>query len=452
MAQKVTREELLAKAKKPAADAMVMHSFYRGKMQTVPRAVIRNINDFAVWYTPGVAAPCKAIQADRDKAYEYTSKWNTVAVVSDGTRVLGLGNIGPEAAMPVMEGKAMLFKYLGGVDAVAVCLDTRDPEEIIRTVKIIQPSFGGINLEDIENPKCFHILDTLRKECRIPVWHDDQQGTAAVTLAGIVNALKVVGKDMKKVKVTMIGVGAANVAIIRLMLAAGFKQENMIIVDSKATLHSGRKDLEEKQVENPYKWDLAKRTNPDKVEGGIAEALVGCDVVISLSTPDPDTIKPAWLKKMNKNGIGFFCANPLPEIWPWDAKEAGLKVVATGRSDFPNQVNNSIGFPAIFRGTLDVKARTITDEMCIAAAYELAKFAEEQGLTDEHIVPTMADTEVFVREAVAVGMKAVEQGVARENLTREELTKRSGKMIRDARQTVETLMKTGMIPSAPIGY
>ena len=451
MAQKVTKEELLAKAKKPAEDAMIMHSFYRGKMQTVPRAVIRDYKDFAIWYTPGVAAPCKAIQADRDKAYDYTSKWNTVAIVSDGTRVLGLGNIGPEAAMPVMEGKAMLFKYLGGVDAVAVCLDTKDPEEIIRTVKIIQPSFGGINLEDIENPKCFHILDTLRKQCRIPVWHDDQQGTAAVTLAGIINALKVVGKDMKKVKVTMIGVGAANVAIIRLMLAAGFKQENMIIVDSKATLHSGRKDLEEKQVENPYKWDLAKRTNPDKVEGGIAEALVGCDVVISLSTPDPDTIKPAWLKKMNKNGIGFFCANPLPEIWPWDAKEAGLRVVATGRSDFPNQVNNSIGFPAIFRGTLDVKARTITDEMCIAAAYELAKFAEEQGLSDEHIVPTMADTEVFVREAVAVGMKAIEQGVARENMTREELTKVSGKMIRDARQTVETLMKTGMIPPAPKG-
>ena len=451
MAQKITREELLAKAKKPAADAMIMHEYYRGKMQTVPRAVIRDINDFAIWYTPGVAAPCKAIQADRDKAYEYTSKWNTVAVVSDGTRVLGLGNIGPEAAMPVMEGKAMLFKYLGGVDAVAICLDTKDPEEIIRTVKIIQPSFGGINLEDIENPKCFHILDTLRKECRIPVWHDDQQGTAAVTLAGIVNALKVVGKDMKKVRVTMIGVGAANVAIIRLMLAAGFKQENMIIVDSKATLHSGRKDLEEKQAENPYKWDLAKRTNPDKLEGGIAEALVGCDVVISLSTPDPDTIKPAWIKKMNKNGIGFFCANPLPEIWPWDAKEAGLRVVATGRSDFPNQVNNSIGFPAIFRGTLDVKARTITDEMCIAAAYELAKFAEEQGLSDEHIVPSMADTEVFVREAVAVGMKAIEQGVARENMTREELTKRSGKMIRDARQTVETLMKTGMIPPAPKG-
>jgi malate dehydrogenase (oxaloacetate-decarboxylating) len=451
MMQKATKEELLAQAKKPSEDAMIMHSFYRGKMQTVPRAVIRDYRDFAIWYTPGVAAPCKAIQADKDKAYEYTSKWNTVAVVSDGTRVLGLGNIGPEAAMPVMEGKAMLFKYLGGVDAVAVCLDTRDPEEIIRTVKIIQPSFGGINLEDIENPKCFHILDTLRKECHIPVWHDDQQGTAAVTLAGIINALKVVNKDMKKVKVAMIGVGAANVAIIRLMLAAGFKQENMIIVDSKATLHRDRKDLEEKQASNPYKWDLAKRTNPDMIKGGIAEALAGRDVVLSLSTPDPETIKPAWLKKMNKNSIGFFCANPLPEIWPWDAKEAGLRIVATGRSDFPNQVNNSIGFPAIFRGTLDVKARTITDEMCIAAAYELAKFAEEQGLNDDHIIPSMADTEVFVREAVAVGMKAIEQGVARENITREELARRSGKIIREAKQTVETLMKTGMIPPAPKG-
>ena len=451
MAQKMTKEELLAKAKKPAEDAMIMHPFYRGKMQTVPRAVIRDFKDFAIWYTPGVAAPCKAIQADKDKVYEYTSKWNTVAVISDGTRVLGLGNIGPEAAMPVMEGKAMLFKYLGGVDAVAVCLDTKDPDEIIRTVKILQPSFGGINLEDIENPKCFYILDTLRKECHIPVWHDDQQGTAAVTLAGMVNALKVVGKDMKKAKVTMIGVGAANVAIIRLLFAAGVKPENMIIVDSKSTLHKDRKDLEEKQKVNPYKWDLAKRTNPDKVEGGIAEALVGRDVVISLSTPDPDTIKPEWIKKMNKNGIGFFCANPLPEIWPWDAKEAGLRVVATGRSDFPNQVNNSIGFPAIFRGTLDVKAKTITDEMCIAAAYELAKFAEEQGLSDEHIVPTMADTEAFVRVAVAVGMKAIEQGVARDVITREELTRRSGTMIREARQTVEVLMKSGMIPPAPKG-
>jgi malate dehydrogenase (oxaloacetate-decarboxylating) len=451
MAQKVTKEELLEKAKKPAQDAMILHPYYHGKMQTVPRCTVRDVNDFAIWYTPGVAEPCKAIQADNDKVYEYTSKWNTVAVVSDGTRVLGLGDIGPEAAMPVMEGKALIFKYLGGVDAVAICLDTKDPDEIIKTVKLLQPSFGGINLEDISNPKCFYILDTLRKECRIPVWHDDQQGTAAVTLAGITNALKVVGKQKENVKVVMVGVGAANVAIIRLMLAAGFKQENMVLVDSKGILNKNRKDIEEKQKENPYKWDLAKRTNPANIEGGISEALVGADIVISLSKSGPDTIKPEWIKKMNKDGIGFFCANPIPEIWPWDAKEAGLRVVATGRSDFPNQVNNSIGFPAIFRGTLDVKAKTITDEMCIAAAEELAAFAEEKGLDEEHIVPNMGDWEAFVREAVAVGMKAIEQGVARESYTREELYKISEKMIKDARNTIETLMKTGMIPPPPKG-
>jgi malate dehydrogenase (oxaloacetate-decarboxylating) len=451
MDQKFTKEELIAKARKPSEDAMIMHPYYHGKMQTVPRCIVRNFQDFAIWYSPGVAAPCKAIQADINKVYDFTSKWNTVAVISDGTRVLGLGDIGPEAAMPVMEGKALLFKYLGGVDAVGICLDTKDPEEIIKTVKILQPSFGGVNLEDISNPKCFHILDTLREECRIPIWHDDQQGTAAVTLAGIVNALKVVGKDKTKVKVAMIGVGAANVAIIRLLFAAGFKPENMIVVDSTSILNSKRKDIEAKQQENPYKWDIAKKTNPDNVSGGIAEALAGADVCISLSKSGPDTIKPEWVKKMAKNGIGFFCANPIPEIWPWDAKEAGLRVVATGRSDFPNQVNNSIGFPAIFRGTLDVRATTITDEMCIAAAYELAKFAEEKGLSDEYIVPTMADWEVFVREAVAVGMKAIEQGVARKVMTREELYKTSEGIIKESRATVETLMKTGIIAPAPKG-
>lgn len=433
MAKRVTKEELIAAAKKPADDAMIMHPYYHGKMQTVPRCIVRDFNDFAIWYSPGVAAPCKAIQSDISKVYDFTSKWNTVAIISDGTRVLGLGDIGPEAAMPVMEGKALLFKYLGGVDAVGICLDTKDPEEIIRTVKILQPSFGGINLEDISNPKCFYILDTLRRQCRIPVWHDDQQGTAAVTLAGIVNALKVVGKDKKKVKVTMIGVGAANVAIIRLLIADGFKPENMVLVDSKAILSSKRKDIEEKQKENPYKWDLARRTNPDNKAGGIAEALDGADVVISLSKSGPDTIKPEWVKKMAKKGIGFFCANPIPEIWPWDAKEAGLSIVATGRSDFANQVNNSIGFPAIFRGTLDVRATTITDEMCIAAAYELAKYAEEHGINEDNIVPTMADWDVFVREAVAVGMKAIEQGVALKKMTREELYKTSEKIIKEAR-------------------
>jgi len=447
----MTKEELLAKARKPAEDAMKLHPFYRGKMQTVPKCIVRDFNDFAIWYTPGVAEPCRAIEADREKVYEYTNKWNTVAVVSDGTRVLGLGDIGPEAAMPVMEGKALLFKYLGGVDAVAICLDTKDADEIIQAVKWLQPSFGGINLEDISNPKCFYILDTLRKEMAIPVWHDDQQGTAAVTLAGLINALKIVGKKKESVSLAVIGAGAANVAITRVLFADGFKPENTIIVDSKAILHSGRTDLEEKQEENPYKWDFCQRTNPEKRSGGIPEALKGADVCISLSKSGPGVILPEWVKGMAKDAIVFACANPIPEIWPWEAKEAGARIVATGRSDFPNQVNNSIGFPGIFRGTLDVRARTITDEMCIVAAYELAKCAEDRGLSDDYIAPTMAEWEVFIREAVAVAMKAQEQGVARIKASREELTKQAEKMIKESRETVSLLMKAGMIPPAPEG-
>ena len=449
MSQRVTKEELLAKARKPAEDALKLHPFYRGKMQTIPRCAVRDFNDFAIWYTPGVAAPCRAIKEDKEKVYEYTNKWNTVAVVSDGTRVLGLGDIGPEAGMPVMEGKALLFKYLGGVDAVAICLDTKDPDEIIQAVKWLQPSFGGINLEDIANPKCFYILDTLRKEMAIPVWHDDQQGTAAVTLAGLINALKIVNKKMAEVSVTMIGVGAANIAIARLIFAAGIKPENTTFADSKGILHTGRTDLEAKQAENPYKWDLCQRTNPEKRTGGISEALKGADVCISLSKSGPDTIKPDWVKGMAKDAIFFACANPIPEIWPWEAKEAGARIVATGRSDFPNQVNNSTGFPAIFRGTLDVKARTITDEMCLTAAYELAKCAEERGIHEDYISPTMAEWEVFVREAVAVGMKAIEQGVARETPSREELTKRVEKMIKEAREATSLLMSSGLIPPVP---
>ena len=450
MSEKLTNEELLAKAQKPAKDAMILHSFYHGKMQTVPRCCVRDFNDFAIWYSPGVAEPCKAIKADKEKVYEYTNKWNTVAVISDGTRVLGLGDIGPEAAMPVMEGKALLFKYLGGVDAVPICLDTKDPEEFIDTVKILQPCYGGINLEDIANPKCFYILDRLRKEANIPIWHDDQQGTAAVTLAGLINALKIVGKKKENAKVAIIGIGAANVAIMRLMITDGFKPENMIVVDSKGTLHSDRHDLEEEQKKNPYKWDLCVRTNPDKRKGSIPEALQGMDISISLSKPGPGVILPEWVKAMAKDSILFACANPTPEIWPWEAKEAGARIVATGRSDFPNQVNNSTGFPAIFRGTLDVRAKTITDEMCLAAAYELAQCAEDRGISDDNIVPTMAEWEVFIREAVAVGMKAQEQGVARIKATREELAKRAEEMIKNARETTHLLMKEGLIPKAPI--
>ena len=451
MSQKVTKEELLAKARKPAEDAIKLHPFYRGKMQTMAKCVIRDFNDFAIWYTPGVAEPCRAIKADKEKVYEYTNKWNTVAVVSDGTRVLGLGDIGPEAGMPVMEGKALLFKYLGGVDAVPICLDTKDPDEIIQAVKWLQPSFGGINLEDISNPKCFYILDTLRKEMAIPVWHDDQQGTAAVTLAGLANALKIVGKKKEEVSITLIGVGAANVAIARVLFADGFKPENTIFVDSKGILHAARTDLQQKQKENPYKWDLCQRTNPEKRTGGIAEALSGADICISLSKSGPDTIKPEWMKAMAKDAIAFICANPIPEIWPWEAKEAGVRIVATGRSDFPNQVNNSIGFPGIFRGTLDVKAKTITDEMCIAAAYELAKCAEDRGISEDNIIPTMGEWEVFIREAVAVGMKAIEQGVARETPSGEELTKRAEKMIKESREATALLMKSALIPPVPEG-
>jgi malate dehydrogenase (oxaloacetate-decarboxylating) len=449
MSEKPTVEELLAKARKPTEVANKLHKYYRGKMQTMPRCIVRDFNDFAIWYTPGVAEPCRAIQADRDKVYDYTNKWNTIAVVSDGTRVLGLGDIGPEAGMPVMEGKALLFKYLGGVDAVPICLDTKDPDEIIQTVKLLQPSFGGINLEDISNPKCFYILDKLRAEARIPVWHDDQQGTAAVTLAGLINALKIVGKKKENVTMAVIGSGAANVAILRLLFSDGLKPANTIVVDSKSTLHTGRKDLEQQQKDNPYKWALCQTTNPEHRTGGIPEALKGVDVCISLAKSGPGVILPEWIKGMAKNSIVFACANPIPEIWPWDAKEAGARIVATGRSDFPNQVNNSIGFPAIFRGTLDVRAKTITDEMCLAAAHELAQCAEDRGINEDNIAPTMGEWEVFIREAVAVGMKAQEQGVARIKATREELTKQAEAMIRNARESAALLMKEGLIPPVP---
>ena len=442
-AKKMSIEELKRKAEQPGIDAMKLHPFYRGKCEVVPKCRITSFDDFAIWYTPGVAKPCMDIKENPEKVLAHTNKWNFVAVVSDGTRVLGLGNIGPEAGMPVMEGKAILFKYLGGVDAFPICINTHDPDEIISLVKWIQPTFGGINLEDIEKPKCFRILETLRNDpdMRIPVWHDDQQGTAAITLAGLINAVKVVGKDLDKVKISMIGAGASNVAIERIITAGGVPPENIVMVDSRGILHKGRDDLKE-DVE---KWHLIETTNPDSIKGGIAEAMKGTDVCIALSRPGPDVIKPEWVASMAKDAVVFACANPTPEIWPWDAQEAGAKIVATGRSDFPNQVNNSLGFPGIFRGTLDVEATTITDEMCIAASTELAKCAEDKGLKEDYIVPTMDDWEVFPREAAAVGMKAIEQGVARLKMTRDELFKISSGIIKRAREQTQSLMKEGFI-------
>ena len=441
--RKVTKEELLEKAKKPARDSMKMHPFYRGKIEIVPKCVIRDVNDFAIWYTPGVAEACKEIQKNPEKAFEFTNRANMIGVVTDGTRVLGLGNIGPLAAMPVMEGKCLLFKYLGGVDAFPICLDTRDPDEFIRTVKLLQPSFGGINLEDIENPKCFYILDKLRAEATIPVWHDDQQGTAAVTLAALVNALKVVNKKIGDAKITMIGIGAANVCITKIMIKAGVDPKKLIVVDSKGILNRKRDDITPAHKE---KREFAQITNAENRDGGIEEAMKGQDVVIALSKQGPDTIEKSWVSGMADDAVVMACANPIPEMWPWDAKEAGARVVATGRSDFPNQVNNSIGFPAIFRGTLDVMATTITDEMCIAAAYELAKCAEDKGLRDDYIMPTMDQWEVFPREAVAVAKKAMEQGVARLKLSEKELFTMAEAKIRRARDEVGLLMEKGIIP------
>jgi len=448
MQKTVTVEELLAKAKKPAEDAMRLHLFYRGKVETALKCRVRDFNDFAIWYTPGVAAPCRAIAADPEKVYEYTNKWNTVAVVSDGTRVLGLGDIGPKAGLPVMEGKALLYKYLGGVDGVAVMLDTKDPDEIIRTVKILQPAWGGVNLEDIAQPKCFRILDTLRAECEIPIWHDDQQGTATVTLAGLLNALKIVGKKLSEVSIAFIGTGAANVACTRLIFGAGADPARCIMVDSKGILHKGRSDIERRKAEFVDKWRLCQITNAEGRTGGIAEAMKGADVCIALSKPGPGTILPEWVSSMAKDAIVFACANPIPEIWPWEAKEAGAAIVATGRSDFPNQVNNSLGFPGIFRGALDVRARTITDEMCFAAAEALAGMAEERGMDEEHILPTMDDWEVFPREAVAVALKAQEQGVARLQRSKQELYEHATAIIKRAREMTHVMMEQGLIAPA----
>jgi malate dehydrogenase (oxaloacetate-decarboxylating) len=439
---RVTKEELIEKAKKPAQDALKMHPYYKGKIEIVPKCVIRDIKDFAIWYTPGVAEPCMEIYRNPEKVFDYTNKANMVGIVSDGTRVLGLGDIGPMAGLPVMEGKALLFKYLGGVDAFPICLDTKDADEIIRTVKIISPVFGGINLEDIESPKCFYILERLREEAAIPVWHDDQQGTAAVTLAGLVNALKIVKKKIGDAKITMIGIGAANVCIVRMLIKAGADPKKIIVVDSKGILNRKRDDI---KPANKEKLEFCQMTNGENRDGGIAEAMKGQDVVIALSKPGPDVIEKAWVSSMADNAIVFVCANPIPEMWPWDAKEAGARIVATGRSDFPNQVNNSVGFPAIFRGTLDVMARTITDEMCIAAAYELARCAEDKGLHEDYLLPTMDEWEVFPREAVAVAKKAMEQGVARLKIDEKELFRMAEMKIRRARDEVGLLMDKGII-------
>jgi malate dehydrogenase (oxaloacetate-decarboxylating) len=440
----MTVEELLAKATKPSEDAMQLHPFYQGKIETALKCCVRTFDDFAIWYTPGVAAPCRAINKDPELVYEYTNKWNTVAVVSDGTRVLGLGDIGPKAGLPVMEGKALLYKYLGGVDGVPIMVDTKDPDVIINTVLILQPGYGGVNLEDISQPKCFRILDTLREKAEIPIWHDDQQGTATVTLAGLINALKVVGKKKEEVSIAFIGSGASNVACSRLIFGWGVDPSRCYMVDTKGILGKHRKDLEMRKTEFVDKWRLCQSTNAEGREGDIPDAMRGVDVVIALSRSGPGVLLPEWIKKMGKDPIVFACANPVPEIWPWEAKEAGAALVATGRSDFDNQVNNSLGFPGIFRGALDVRARTITDEMCFAAADALANHVGDK-LSPEHILPTMDDWEVFPREAAAVAVKAQEQGLARKQASYEEEYDLAHKIIKRSRDLTRMMMDEDFI-------
>jgi malate dehydrogenase (oxaloacetate-decarboxylating) len=445
----LTPAELLAKAEEPSARSLQLHPFYRGKMQLMPKCPIRGPEDWLIWYTPGVAAPCKEIVRHPEKVYDYTSKGNTIAIVSDGTRVLGLGDIGPEAGLPVMEGKALLFKYLGGVDAVPLCIRTRSEDEIVAVAKALEPTFGGVNLEDIAQPKCFRVLDRLRTEMRIPVWHDDQQGTATVVLAGLLNALKIVGKEIGKVRIAMIGMGAANVAAYRLLKQAGIATPLTIACDSKGTLHGGRSDIERMQASFEDKWRVCCETNEGQIAGGIAEALAGADVCVAFSRSGPGVIDPRWLKGMARDAIVFACANPVPEVWPWEAQEAGVAIFATGRSDFPNQVNNSLVFPGIFRGVLDVRARTISDGMAMAAAKELAACAEEKGLRADRILTEMADWRIAARVAVATASAAQREGLAGISLSAEEHYRRACDTIAAAQRAAGILVREGIIPAPP---
>ncbi|UCH03638.1 MAG: NADP-dependent malic enzyme [Candidatus Thorarchaeota archaeon] len=448
--EKLTVEELKKKAEKPGKDAMILHDFYKGKIQSIGKAPVRDFSDFAIWYTPGVAKPCLAIKEDEEAAYDHTNKGNMVAVVSDGTRVLGLGDIGPYGAGPVMEGKSILFKYLGGVDAWPVCVDTKDADKIIEVVKLIQPSFGGINLEDISKPKCYKVLEELRndKDVKIPVWHDDAQGTATVVLAGVLGGLRVVKKEIESIKVALLGVGAANTRTAYLLFAAGVDAKNTVMVDSKGAIYADREDILEEKDHDFFKYDLAQKTNPERMTGNLGDVIEGVDVLISASRPVPGTVKKEWVSKMAPDSIVYACANPLPEIWPWDAKEGGARIVGTGRSDFDNQINNSLGFPGIFRGTLDVRASTITDEMCIAAAQALADLGA-RGASEKKVIPTMDQWELYPMEATAVGMKAIEQGIARVHWEEKDLYERAEHVIRVARASSETLYDKGYIPKAP---
>jgi malate dehydrogenase (oxaloacetate-decarboxylating) len=395
--------------------SLLAHTHYKGKIQTNLKVPVDGINWFNVWYTPGVSSVSTSIRDDNEMSFQLSNRNNLVAVVSDSTRVLGDGDCTPPGGLGVMEGKAMLMKYLGGVDATALCIDSRDEkgeasaDKIIDFVKMLQPGFGAINLEDISQPNCYKVLDVLRKECDIPVWHDDAQGTACVTLAGIINALKLANKKIEDCKIILYGAGAANTSIARLLIKDGADPNRMILFDINGSLHDKRIDYQEDTRYYPQ-WELCKITNPNYVLSE-ENAFKDADILIALSKPGPNTIKAEWISSMADKSIVFVCANPIPEIYPYKAKEAGAYIVATGRGDFPNQVNNSICFPSILKGTLLVAARKITDSMAICAAHAIAAFAEKRGISTENIMPTMLESELFPVVAADVAMQAVKEAL-----------------------------------------
>ncbi|PCN45067.1 NAD-dependent malic enzyme [Brevibacillus laterosporus] len=400
-------------------EALELHRVHQGKLEAVTKVPVRDAHDLSLAYSPGVAEPCKEIFNDPSKVYEYTMKGNLVAVVSDGTAVLGLGNIGPEAAMPVMEGKAVLFKSFAGVDAFPICLNTTDKEKIIETVKLLEPTFGGVNLEDIAAPACFEIEERLKKETNIPIFHDDQHGTAIVTAAGLINALKLVNKKIEDIRVVANGAGAAGIAIIKLLLSMGVKE--VIMCDTKGIVYEGRQF-----GMNPVKEEIALLTNRDKIEGELADAMVGADVFIGVSAAG--AVTPEMVTSMNRDAIIFAMANPTPEIMPDEAKKAGAAVVGTGRSDFPNQVNNVLAFPGIFRGALDTRSTQINEEMKVAAVHAIADLIEGDQLHADFVIPAPFDPRVAANVAAAVAKAAMDSGVARIHVDLEEIKARTVKL------------------------
>ena len=386
-----------------AKESLRLHGEWKGKLEITPRAAVNDKESLSLAYTPGVAQPCLEIQKDVNKSYDLTRRWNTVAVVTDGTAVLGLGDIGPEAGMPVMEGKCVLFKAFGDVDAIPLCVRNKKVEDIVNTVALLAGSFGGVNLEDISAPRCFEIERQLKERCDIPVFHDDQHGTAVITLAGLTNALKVVGKKLEDVRIVVSGAGAAALSITKLLLSAGAR--DITLCDRKGAIYAGREGL------NWIKEEMAEVTNPAKKAGTLADMLVGADVFIGVSAPGMVTTD--MVRTMNRDAIIFACANPTPEIFPEDAKAGGAAVVSTGRSDYPNQINNVLAFPGIFRGALDARASDINDEMKIAAAHALAELISDEELNADYIIPAAFDPRVKTAVAEAVKKAAYESGVAR---------------------------------------